>query len=73
MVMILVVLAVILGTTYLSIASVKLASADNYVCASRAKYLAESGLEHAMYILQTDPAQFTGSNTKPLGPYYLDS
>lgn len=73
MVMLLVVMAVILGTTYLSIASVKLASSDNYVNASRAKCLAESGLEHAMYILQTNPTQLTGSDKTPLGPYYLDA
>jgi hypothetical protein len=73
MVMIMVVVAVVLGVSYLSIASIKLQSAVNYVNCSSAKSLAESGLEHGMYILQNSPDSIVSSSQgNPLGPYYVD-
>ena len=73
LVMMLVMVAAILGITYMSTASVKAASSDNLVQASRAKYLAESAVQHGMYMLQKDSTQFTNTSAAhPLGPYYAD-
>lgn len=73
LVMVLLGMGVVLGLSYLSVASVKSSSAENYCTASKARYMAESGLQHALYVLQTNPSQFTGtSQTRPLGPYYID-
>ena len=73
MVMMLMVMAVVLGMSYLSIAAVKTQSSSNFVSCAQARYLAESGLEHAMYILQTDPDALTASSeAHPLGPYSID-
>ncbi|MFB3891503.1 MAG: PilX N-terminal domain-containing pilus assembly protein [Phycisphaerae bacterium] len=74
LVMLLVAIAVVLGVSYASVASLKAAGSDNYANASRAKYLAESGLQHAMWIVQNNPNLLANSSAAaPLGPYYLDS
>lgn len=62
-----------LGVSYLSSASVKLASSANMANAARAKYLSESGLEHAMFLLRMDPNVLANSFTTPLGPYQVDT
>ena len=69
LVMILVVSGVVLGFAYLSSASLKVTIANNYCQMSRARYLAESGLEHALFTLRFDPDAI---ENKLLGPYYAD-
>jgi hypothetical protein len=73
LVMLLLAMSVVLGLSYLSVASIKTASSDNFVTSSKARYLAESGLEHAMFVIQSNPSLLNGSITTPLGPYYIDS
>jgi len=69
-----VVAASIMGMSYLSITSVKLASSTNLVCAAEATYLAESGLQHAMWMLRTESSALLGATSAyPLGPFQLDS
>jgi cytoskeletal protein CcmA (bactofilin family) len=73
MVMLLVAMAVVAGLTYLSSASIKLASSNNLLHASRAKYLAESGLQHALYVLKEYPETFSAVPMgSPIGPYHAD-
>ena len=69
-----VVAASIMGMSYLSITSVRLASSTNMVCAAEATYLAESGLQHAMWMLRTDSLVqlLAATATHPLGPFQLD-
>lgn len=74
LVLALVVLASVLGMTYLSIASVKLEGAGNLTHVSRAKYLAESGIQHAAYALSQDTlAVLAHGESNPLGPFYADA
>lgn len=74
LVLILVGVAAVLGMSYLQSASVRRAGAENLVHAARSKYLAESGLQHAMYVLQTDLAAMQASSASaPLGPFYADA
>jgi len=72
LVLMLVVIASTLGASYLASASVKLAGSVNMANATRAKYLAESGLEHAMYLLRTGPDSLDNSFSTPFGPYETD-
>jgi len=73
LVLVLVVMASVLGMTYLSVASIKLAGANNLRHVSRARYLAESGLHHAMCLLRRDPAALKGYDAvSPMGPFYAD-
>ena len=69
LVMILVASGVVLGFAYLSSASLRMVIAKNYCQMSRARYLAESGLEHAIYTVRFAPDDI--ENTV-LGPYYAD-
>lgn len=71
LVMMLLAMSVVLGLSYLSVASMKVASSSNYVTSAKAKYLAESGLEHAMYLVQSKAS--LGSVSSPLGPFYIDN
>ena len=73
LVLVLVLVAGTLGASYLSSASVKLASSANMANATRAKYVGESGLEHGMFLLRTDPDVLANSFTTPLGPYEVDA
>ncbi len=69
-----VVAASIMGMSYLSITSVKLASSTNMVRAAEARYLAESGVQHAMWMLRWDSSALLAANSAhPLGPFQLDS
>jgi len=72
LVMILVATGVILGLSYLSVASLKVRMSRNYQLLARARYLAESGLEHAQYVLRLNPDQFTAAPGGLLGPFYAD-
>ena len=74
LVLIIVAVAVVLGLSYASSASVKLNSSHNLLNATRAKYLAESGLQHALYVMWTNPSSLNGSSENhPLGPYQADN
>ena len=73
-VLMLLAIAVVLGLSYLAGAQIKLTSSGNLLVAARAKYLAESGIQHAMYLLQTDLVTMEKTSaSSPLGPYYVDS
>lgn len=65
--------AVVLGLGYLYTASIKLTCVNNLLEASRARYLAESGLEHALYVMQTNIEALENSASAPLGPFYADN
>ncbi len=69
LVLILVSVGVVLGFSYLSTASLKAQVAENYRGMSRARYLAESGLEHAVYTLRFSPDEI---DDVMLGPYTVD-
>ncbi len=73
MVLILVSAGFILSLAYLSVASVQVQVSQNYQSLSRARYIAESGLEHAVYILRFSPEDLEGSSASPLGPFYVDA
>ena len=73
LVLILVATATVLGVTYATSTTVKLVSTANLVKAGRARYLAESGVNHALYVLRTDPGFLTGSESTLIGPYSADS
>lgn len=68
-----VVVASTLGASYLSSASLKLVGSANMANATRAQYLAEAGLEHAMFLLRTDPNALANSYATPLGDYDIAS
>ena len=59
-----------LGISYMSSASIKSASADNMAQSVRSRYLAEAGLEHAAWMLKTNPS---GLPASPAGSYSIDS
>lgn len=69
LVLILVAIGVVLGVSYLSVASLELKVSQNFRSLSRARYLAESGLEHALYTLRFAPEQIDNAT---LGPFYAD-
>jgi len=73
LVLIITAIAVVLGMSYLSVASINMQISKNYTALSKARYLAESGLEHGIYILRFWPQQFDNSTQSPLGPYQLDN
>ena len=67
-------MAVVVGLSYAMSASVKLASSQNLLQMAQAKYIAESGLQHAMYLLEVQPELLEGTTADdPLGPYYADA
>ena len=71
LVMLTVAMAVVLGMSYAYSASIKLASSDNLLHANRAKYLAESGLQHGMYAIWTNPEAVVAS-ANAWGPFQAD-
>lgn len=72
LVLTMVVVASIMGMSYLSIASVKLAGSTNMVRASQAMYLAESGIHHALWLLRSDSADLaSATQANPLGPFQV--
>lgn len=74
MVLMLVAAASVLGMCCLWSSSIRLAGSQNFVTAARARMLAESGVQHAMYTLRTDAeALLAAGADNPLGPYHLDS
>lgn len=69
MVLILIAVSTVVGLSYLYSATVRTAGAQNMVSAERAEYLAQSGLEHALYVVQTSN---DAEDLSPWGPYTLD-
>jgi hypothetical protein len=72
LVLILVASASVLGLTYVYRTTVNVRSSENLLQATRARYLAESGLHHALCLLQADPNTLSGSDVTPLGPFHVD-
>ncbi len=73
LVLVVVAAATTLGIGYALAASVRASSTANLALATRARYLAESGSQHAMYVLKHDTATLLASNSAaPLGPFYVD-
>jgi hypothetical protein len=72
MVLMLITVAAVVGVSYLYGAQVKTASTCNLMLASQARYLAESGLQHGLYALQTSAVPF-GSQAAPNGPYHIEA
>ena len=72
MVLMLIATASVVGISYIYGAQVKTASTGNLMLASEARYLAESGLQHGLYGLQTDATPFA-SAAAPNGPYHAVS
>jgi hypothetical protein len=68
MVLMLIAASSVVGMSYIYGAQVKTASTINLMRASEARYLAESGLQHGLYALQTRAEPF-GSASAPNGPY----
>jgi hypothetical protein len=74
LVMMLLALAVVLGLSYMSSATIKMASSRNLLSVNESGYAAESGLEHALYVMQSNYDTFKSATAaNPLGPYYVDS
>jgi len=68
-----IVVSSVLGMSYLTVATVKMKGSANVLRASRAKYLSESAVHHALYLLRHDPSALDGtSETSPRGPFYAD-
>ncbi len=66
-------MATVLGLSYLCVTTVKLAGSANLLHASRSRYLAESGLQHALHLLRTNSPALAGATAgSPLGPYHAD-
>lgn len=66
-------LAVVLGVSYVSSTSVKLAGTSNLLLAGQAQCLAESGLDHSLYYLRASPWVMENSDVIPVGPFFVDS
>jgi len=65
-------IATTLGMSYLSAASISLAASNGFTDAARARYAAESGVEHAMCLLRENPDMIRAAVGTKLGPYYVD-
>jgi len=66
--------AFVLGVSYVKTAAVKMVGSSNLVKAARARTLAESALQHALYVLQTAPESVAAAReSSPLGPFSLGS
>lgn len=72
-VLLLMVIASVLGISYLSSSTVQVAGANNLLKGRRARYLAESGLEHAVMLLRTDPNAPATLTLGTNGPYQADN
>ena len=72
LVLILVVVGGILGMTYVMGSTVQMVSSDNLLWVSRARYLGESGIEHAMWMLKTEPGARAALQNTWMGPFHVD-
>jgi hypothetical protein len=67
-------MATVLGGIYLTETSMHMACTTNTLNAAAARYLAEAGLEHSLYVLQTNPSGLLlTSPENPMGDFYLDA
>lgn len=64
--------AVLLGTAYLAAASVGRASTNSFAAMARARCLAESGAWHAVALFRDNPGELLASGGTMLGPFTLD-
>lgn len=69
-----VVLASVVGMSYVATASIRLEVSRNNLMACRARYLAESGTQHGIYLLRAHPELLAGRTSldTALGPYFAD-
>ncbi|MGB2823079.1 MAG: LamG-like jellyroll fold domain-containing protein [Phycisphaerae bacterium] len=66
-------MATVLGLSYVCVTTVKAAGSANLLKASRSRYLAESGLHHALHLLRTNsPGIAAAMENSPLGPFHAD-
>ncbi len=72
LVLIVLAMAVVLGMSYLASAAITRVGASGYGDLVRARYLAESGAQHGLYLLRHNPEIFNGSEGAPLGPFTVD-
>lgn len=72
MVLVLVAVATVLALGYLSSSTVRQLGTNNLFVGMRAQYVAESGLQHGLWLLRRDPDAMEGSQANPLGPFQLD-
>lgn len=70
MVLMLIAAASVVGISYIYGSQIKTAGTNNLILASEARYLAESGLQHGLYGLQTGATPF-GSAGAPNGRYHV--
>jgi len=70
LVMVTVAIAVVLGIGLAYSQSIRMLSSRNLMTASQMRYLAESGLNHGLYILWVDPWAYNSGNA--IGPFNLD-
>ena len=73
LVLLVVAMAAVLGYSYLASSAIRNRSSAHLVRNVRARYLAESGLQHALFMMRSDPSQLAGrSADNALGPFYAD-
>jgi hypothetical protein len=73
LVLVLLAVSVLLGASYLSTASIQEAAASAHADMLRARYLAESGIQHGLCLLTESPSALAGTDVTPLGPIEIDS
>jgi len=72
-VLIIVAIATAMGLACVVGSTVRLVASQNQLNATRAQYLAESGLQHALSVLEDNPKALNGSARRPLGPFHVDN
>ncbi|MFP4106724.1 MAG: hypothetical protein ACLFVU_11615 [Phycisphaerae bacterium] len=72
MVLMLLAMATIVGISYAMSTSVRLAGMKNLAGATRAQYLAESGIQHGVCLLETKPDLVSNCASTPVGPFHVD-
>ncbi len=73
LVLITVSVATVIGMGYMYAATLRASGTGNLALSFRARYLAESGAQHALYSLRCDFDSVAGSSVgNAMGPYYVD-
>jgi Tfp pilus assembly protein PilX len=65
-------IATTMGLACVLTSTTRLVASRNLANASRARYLAESGLAHALQVLRANPSALDGSGASPIGPFAID-
>ncbi len=74
LVLVLLAMVAVVGVSYVSSASIRTAAVDNCVRAARARYIAESGLTHGLYMMKHDAEGLVNAEEDdPLGPFFVDA